>query len=91
MQFEIQNVLRFISHDAGRCNRTPDASCQVGPERATRLLEHFGSVEAVLTADAEALDAVPGIGKRTAQAMRWAVEEPRAVYAMGTAASSSPL
>lgn len=63
----------------------------VGPERATRLLEHFGSVEAVLTADAEALDAVPGIGKRTAQAMRWAVEEPRAVYAMGTAASSSPL
>lgn len=52
----------------------------VGPARAARLLERFGSVEAVVTADAAALAAVPGIGKNTARRVRWAVEEQRAVY-----------
>lgn len=52
----------------------------VGPERAARLLERFGSVEAVLSADQKALASVPGIGKRTARAMRWVVEEERGGY-----------
>lgn len=59
----------------------------VGPERAARLIERFGSVEAVLTADARALESVPGIGRRTARAMRWAVEEGRTVYEAKIAAS----
>jgi len=57
----------------------------VGPERAARLLERFGSVQAVLTADAAALEAVPGIGARTARRVRWAVEEDRAGYAVSLA------
>lgn len=53
----------------------------IGPERARRLLEHFGSVEAVLTAKPEAQQRLPGIGRQVAQAMRWAVSEPsRAPY-----------
>lgn len=52
----------------------------VGPARAACLLERFGSVEAVVTADAAALAAVPGIGENTARRVRWAVEEKRAVY-----------
>ena len=35
----------------------------VGPVRAARLLDHFGSLRGVLDADAEALGAVPGIGE----------------------------
>lgn len=47
----------------------------VGPKRARRLLERFGSVEAALTATAEELASVSGIGDTTAQAIRWAVSE----------------
>lgn len=57
----------------------------VGPARAARLLERFGTVEAVVTADAAALAAVPGIGRNTARALRWALEEPRADYGIATA------
>ncbi|HOV66761.1 MAG TPA: DEAD/DEAH box helicase [Methanoregulaceae archaeon] len=39
----------------------------VGPRTARMLLDAFGSVLGVLTADREALQAVPGIGKRTAE------------------------
>jgi DNA excision repair protein ERCC-4 len=52
----------------------------VGPERARRLLERFGTIEAVFTAPADALASVPGIGKATAEAIRWAVEESHALY-----------
>jgi ERCC4-type nuclease len=52
----------------------------VGPERAARLLDRFGSVEAVVTASADALAAVDGIGEKTAADMRWAVQEPVADY-----------
>lgn len=48
----------------------------VGPERAARLLQRFGSVESVFIADAAALADVPGIGSHTAGKLRWAVEEP---------------
>ncbi len=46
----------------------------IGPERAARLLEHFGSVSAVFTASAEALTAVAGIGPAVAGRIRWLLE-----------------
>lgn len=42
----------------------------IGPERAARLLEHFGSVPAVFTASDQALTAVPGIGPAVAGRIR---------------------
>ena len=45
----------------------------IGPERARRLLEEFGSVEGVITADAEELAEVEGVGRKTAEAIRGAV------------------
>jgi ERCC4-type nuclease len=48
----------------------------VGPTRAARLLDRYGSVEAVLTAGLEDLALVSGVGKSTAHKIRWAVSEP---------------
>ncbi|MBN1868507.1 nuclease [Candidatus Sumerlaeota bacterium] len=52
----------------------------VGPERAERLLAAFGSVEQAMAAGAEELSCIPGIGTRTARAIRWAVSEDRTPY-----------
>jgi DNA excision repair protein ERCC-4 len=52
----------------------------VGPERARRLLDRFGTIEAVIAAPAAELAAVPGIGKVTAESIRWAVEEVQGSY-----------
>ncbi|MFH0907638.1 MAG: ERCC4 domain-containing protein [bacterium] len=49
----------------------------VGPEKAQRLLETFGTVEGVMTAQEKHLIEVHGIGSRTAAAIRWAVMESR--------------
>ena len=46
----------------------------IGPERAERLLMHFGSVPAVFTADVSALAAVEGIGPAVAERIRWILE-----------------
>ena len=48
----------------------------VGPVRAARLLEKYGTVEAVLTARLEDLTLVAGIGRFAAERIRWAVSEP---------------
>jgi len=53
----------------------------VGPRRARYLLERFGSVEAVLTASADELSSVSGIGHGTAESIRWAVSEKAQRYA----------
>lgn len=53
---------------------------RIGPERALRLLEHFGGIEAVMTAKVEDLRAIPGIGRKIAEALRWSVEEVRGEY-----------
>lgn len=45
----------------------------VGPGRAARLLDQFGSVERVMTAPMEQLEEIPGIGRRIARAIREAV------------------
>jgi ERCC4-type nuclease len=52
----------------------------VGPERARRLLEAFGSVEGVLSASEAALSSVDGIGSNTAERICWAVREPDSSY-----------
>ena len=52
----------------------------IGPERAQRLLERFGSVESVMRAAAADLQSIKGIGKRCAGKIRWAVEEPHCRY-----------
>ena len=52
----------------------------VGPERACWLLEHFGTVEAVIAASAGDLAVVRGIGDKTAKAVRWAVSEEEQQY-----------
>ena len=52
----------------------------VGPTRAARLLDHFGSVEKVLNASRKDLETVSGIGGDTARGIRWAVREPPAFF-----------
>ena len=52
----------------------------VGPERASRLLDAFGTVEGVLTASEDALNSIKGIGRDTAERICWAVREPDHAY-----------
>ena len=46
---------------------------RVGPWRAARLLDRFGSIEAVMTASVAELAATDGIGKAVAGGIRWVV------------------
>ncbi|AMK16341.1 DEAD/DEAH box helicase [Methanobrevibacter olleyae] len=46
----------------------------IGPVNAKNLLEHFGSVKAVLEADEKQLQEVNGIGKKTAKNIREVIE-----------------
>ncbi|HPO17379.1 MAG TPA: ERCC4 domain-containing protein [Candidatus Hydrogenedentes bacterium] len=43
----------------------------VGPGRAEELLDRFGSIESICTAAPEELASVSGIGKHTAEKIRW--------------------
>ena len=47
---------------------------RIGPERAARLLDQFGSVEAVFIASKDELEKITGIGKHVAKLIRWAIE-----------------
>jgi len=47
----------------------------IGRERAARLLDRFGSVEAVITAERHELQAVEGIGDHIADGIKTAVKE----------------
>ncbi len=47
----------------------------VGRERADRLLDRFGSVEAVVSAGIDDLQTVDGIGKTIAEKIKWVVSE----------------
>jgi len=53
----------------------------IGPRKARNLLKFFGSVDAVFRAEAPTLSQVHGIGRKTADGIRWAVEEARGKYA----------
>ncbi len=48
---------------------------KVGRERADRLLDRFGSVEAVVSASIDDLQTVDGIGNNIAEKIKWAVSE----------------
>ena len=61
----------------------------IGPERAARLLDTFGSVESVLNADERSLGTVDGIGDKTAMAIRRIVSERRVGYGSQTVTQSS--
>ncbi len=52
----------------------------VGAERAARLLDRFGSIEAVITASSGDLQSVDGIGKNIAERIKWAVSEQTQPY-----------
>ena len=54
----------------------------VGPARAARLLDHFGSVQKVLNASTRSLATVEGIGAATAKGIHQLVREPQANYGM---------
>jgi ERCC4-type nuclease len=47
----------------------------VGPERAARLLDHFGTVQRIATATANEMAGLDGIGAKTAGHIRWLLEE----------------
>ena len=47
----------------------------IGSERAIRLLDAFGSVEAVVTATSEELQSFEGIGENIGERIKWAVRE----------------
>ena len=52
----------------------------IGYERATRLLDTFGSVEGVVSASSEELQVVEGIGEKIAEKIKWAVSEQMQSY-----------
>jgi DNA excision repair protein ERCC-4 len=52
----------------------------IGPAKARRLLDRFGSVQAIANAGSDELQSVRGIGDHLADKLRWAVEEPRVEY-----------
>ncbi|HEY8587359.1 MAG TPA: ERCC4 domain-containing protein [Rhodanobacter sp.] len=54
----------------------------IGPRRAARLIQRFGSIEAAMAADMDALAEVDGIGAHTARRLRWCVEEAPAAFAV---------
>jgi ERCC4-type nuclease len=56
----------------------------VGRDRALRLLERFGSVEAVMCATREELLTVEGVGAKTADRIRWAVSENMELFGENT-------
>jgi DNA excision repair protein ERCC-4 len=52
----------------------------VGPTRAARLIDCFGTVEAATAAAPEALAQIEGLGPTLARKIRWAVSEPMRSY-----------
>ena len=59
----------------------------IGPARAKRLLDNFGTVEAVMCAEADELALLPGIGMTTANAIRWVLNEPQKSYCTNSSAA----
>ena len=52
----------------------------IGREKAKHLLDKFGSVEEVINESNHELQFVNGIGKRTADEIKWAVKESSTIY-----------
>ena len=56
----------------------------VGREKAERLLNKFGSIEGVINASTDDLQTVNGIGKNTAEEIKWIVKESSNPYDFDT-------
>ncbi|HDH08524.1 MAG TPA: nuclease, partial [Gammaproteobacteria bacterium] len=52
----------------------------VGPRRAARLLDRFGTLDGILNAEVEELCKVRGIGLSVARGIHWAVREEEPHY-----------
>jgi ERCC4-type nuclease len=52
----------------------------IGRERANRLLDKFGSVEAIMNANCGELQMVDGIGNNTAKKIKWSIRESIPAY-----------
>ena len=52
----------------------------IGPKKAKKLLDRFGSVERIVAASMEELEMVDGISRKIAEKIQWAVHEPMATY-----------
>lgn len=52
----------------------------IGPARAHALLDRYGSIENIMQADERDLAQTPGVGKDTAQRIRWTVNDPGVEY-----------
>jgi len=52
----------------------------VGPVRAARMIDTFGTVEATVTATPEQLLQIKGLGPTLARKIRWSLNEPTALY-----------
>jgi DNA excision repair protein ERCC-4 len=52
----------------------------IGRERAVRLLDIFGSIEAIVSASSSELQAVEGISQHLAEKIKWTVGENTAFY-----------
>ncbi|MDY6824917.1 MAG: ERCC4 domain-containing protein [Thermodesulfobacteriota bacterium] len=52
----------------------------IGPQKARALLDKFGSIERIMTANEKELQSVEGIGRQMAEKIRWTVREHQPVY-----------
>lgn len=55
----------------------------LGPDRSERLLDRFGSIERIARASESELREIAGIGRATAERIRWIVSEARCSYDAG--------
>ncbi|HMS63050.1 MAG TPA: helix-hairpin-helix domain-containing protein, partial [Solirubrobacteraceae bacterium] len=72
-----------ITHHRARRDKAMTASVLdgfpgIGPARKRALLAHFGSPDAVLAADREALEGVPGLPPKVARELHAFLRRPRA-------------
>jgi DNA excision repair protein ERCC-4 len=85
---QIQSIAQGVSKRGGYRPKTKHARQKfilqglpgIGPERAKRLIERFASVERIMAASVEDLQTVNGIGKDTAEKIKWAVNESVSSY-----------
>jgi len=62
----------------------------VGPARAARLIDHFGSVRSAISASPDDWAELDGIGQGTAERIDWAVRDQRSNYGESTTKSPIP-
>ena len=79
-----QQLIRFSTGAIPRYSKRPEGKRkaqiwmlqgipEIGPERAHRLIEKYGSIEAICKQNVQQLTSVYGIGQKAARAIRWVV------------------